>query len=231
MKKVIKKKIGFTLAEILVVIALISLIMLIAIPSIALINKRIGKRLYESKKDLILVAAEQYAKDNNALFDLDPNGELLVTVDDLVRYGYIEADEKAGTEKCSAETNYDYGCVVNPENKEILNNMSVLLIRKNNRFMSYWDEKSTEIEVDNILQTVCLKLQVTKGVNNEGNECSCTLENDSVTLTEGSTYCYFVGDNPNNWLYYSNNYWRILGIEYLSGESKYYVKMITEDNI
>ena len=51
---------GFTLTELLVVIALISIIVLIAVPSVVSISKRINKRVYNAKIQEIVTAAELY---------------------------------------------------------------------------------------------------------------------------------------------------------------------------
>ena len=56
-----KNKYGFTLTEVLVVIAIIGVLSAIAIPSISLINKNINKRMYNEKVDMIKSAAELYA--------------------------------------------------------------------------------------------------------------------------------------------------------------------------
>ena len=58
-----KNKKGFTLVEMLVVIALIGVVIAIAIPSITLVRKRINIRLLNEKKDEILVAAQLYGSD------------------------------------------------------------------------------------------------------------------------------------------------------------------------
>lgn len=60
-----KKKKGFTLTEILVVIVLIGVIMAIAIPSVVEVRKRINKRLLSEKKQEILVAAQLYGMIEN----------------------------------------------------------------------------------------------------------------------------------------------------------------------
>ena len=59
---------GFTLTELLVVIALISIIVLIAVPSVVAISKRINKRVYNSKVQEIVTAAELYGTNNPDLW-------------------------------------------------------------------------------------------------------------------------------------------------------------------
>ena len=65
----IKKKSGFTLTEVLMVIVIIGIILAISIPSVVYIRKRINERLYENKKQMILIAAENYGRDKGYTSD------------------------------------------------------------------------------------------------------------------------------------------------------------------
>ena len=82
------KKNGFTLPELLAVIAIIAIIALIAIPSVLLIRNKINKRLYESKKETILLAAQLYGQDNEDIFNV--TGEAMIDVGLLIQKNYIE---------------------------------------------------------------------------------------------------------------------------------------------
>lgn len=128
MKKNINKK-GFTLSEILVTIAIISVIMLIAVPSIISINSRVNKRLYESKKELILISAKQYGMDNLSLFNEDT---LTITVYDLIKTNYIKAD-KDKNNLCENSIYKDDGCIFNPEDDSIINEKEILLTKSGYR--------------------------------------------------------------------------------------------------
>ena len=79
-----KNKKGFTLVEMLVVIALIGVVIAIAIPSITLVRKRINIRLLNEKKDEILVAAQLYGSDKK--FEQDT----IIKVYELLDEKYIQ---------------------------------------------------------------------------------------------------------------------------------------------
>lgn len=221
-----ENKKGFTLSEVLVVIALISVIMLVAIPSLILIKKKINKRLFEAKKELILTAAEQYAGENDGLFDLNPNSEITIKINDLIVYGYVESENNI--KNCTKEE-YSMGCIVNPETNEIINNISILITRGKNIYTAHWDEEINGGISQNILNIVCLKLQKENGMNSSGESCGCSINNNSVKITNAGKDCYFISDDPSNWIYYSEQYFRIMGIESIDG--KYYVKIITQTPI
>ena len=248
-----KNKKGFTLSEVLVVVALVSIILLIVIPSILLINRRINRRLLEGKKEVILTAAELYGNDNSNMFE-NANAELEITVGILLETGYIEADEK-DTNNCDIET-YRNGCVIDPMNKdENLNDTPIMIYKKNNTFTALWDETNSGQTSEKLLTLVCQKLKkefekednLTISIGEENSyTCSCEMQDgdiNNLTLINANgeevDNCYFTSDNPKNWLYYSEIDFRIMGIEQMTIENEetgeteleYYVKMITNDNI
>ena len=52
-----RNKKGFTLTEVLVTIAIIGIVLLIAVPSIMVINRSVKKRELETKKEVLISAA------------------------------------------------------------------------------------------------------------------------------------------------------------------------------
>ena len=64
-----KRKYGFTLTEVLVVIAIIAVIVIIAVPSVLVINRNMNERVYARKIDLIESAAESYGINNPDVFN------------------------------------------------------------------------------------------------------------------------------------------------------------------
>lgn len=89
---------GFTLVELLLSIVILSLILLIAVPSISNISDAVRKSQRKNTIKNIEIAASKYAFDT---------GETIIFVDKLVTEGYIESDND--------------GNIKDPENNERLN--------------------------------------------------------------------------------------------------------------
>jgi len=78
---------GFTLIEMLSVVALLAIITLIAVPSYQFIRNHINQRMYENKIKLVLTAAENYASEST--FDV-------TNIAHLIEEGKLEADNESG---------------------------------------------------------------------------------------------------------------------------------------
>ena len=116
------KKKGFTFVELLVVIAIIGVIFVIAFPTVYTINKRVNERLYKTKIELILSAAEMYAQDEKAEDEVT-----VVTVEDLLENKYLVKDKK---ENSSCES--INGCIFNPLTNEPFNDLEILVTKSSN---------------------------------------------------------------------------------------------------
>lgn len=75
---------GFTLIELLATIIILSIILLIAVPSVSNLSETIRKNNRENKIKNIEIAAAKYAFDT---------GETLIFVDKLITEGYIDSDD------------------------------------------------------------------------------------------------------------------------------------------
>lgn len=129
-----KNKKGFTFIELLAVIALIGVLVIIAIPTLLTVKNRINERLANTKKELLLSAAELYAQDNGK------NSNLTVTVRQLIDSNYIEADIKSGEDDCTNEN----GCIVDPYVEVILDDVEILVEYSNKTYtakVTAWPEK------------------------------------------------------------------------------------------
>ena len=197
-----KKKSGFTLTEVLIVIVIIGIILAIAIPSIVLIRKRINERLLENKKQLILVAAENYGRDRNFTQDTT------IYVYTLIDSKYINAEVDNGHGACTSGHS-DNGCVLNPVDDSSLNEEKILIKVTGNSVIAIWDGQEGSTTDKDLIDSVKDKLKC-----------------DIITESEP---CLYTGNNPNNYLYYSGVMWRIIGIYKIDGIEV--LKMVTDDNV
>ncbi len=124
---------GFTLVEILVVIAILSLLIIIAIPASQAINSKIKKKLYQTKINLAESAGVLWAQDNQNCFttvgtceEFDStcnksNGEVIceISLITLANAGYLDYDKDNKIE--------------DPRDGTDLNDTKVTLVLKNNK--------------------------------------------------------------------------------------------------
>ncbi len=245
-----KNKNGFTLTEVLAVIAIISVISLIAVPSVMMVTSSIKERLYNSKIDYLVSAAELYGQDNSSIYGTpNPNipacatvneDEACVQVKKLIEEEYAEIDIKTNTNTCTDPL----GCVVNPKNNASMNEDYILIKKKNNGTIGIWMGKPVLIsEEDTVIDVVCNTLlnkdgaKIGKDGTGDNDYCDCT------DLTTKGDACLVVGDDPNNYVLHPNDtssgtYWRIMGVYCLDNtcdatadETGLSVKMVTDNNI
>ncbi len=122
-----KRKKGFTLIEIIAVIGILGVIIVLVIPHTGIFKDITNKKLFESKKELILDNAILYAQDKNL------ENDSVIYVSDLIKDSYIEPDDM--------ECNIDIGCVYNPVDNSILNNVSIKVKLVNNNYSVLWEEE------------------------------------------------------------------------------------------
>ena len=197
-----KKKSGFTLTEVLIVIVIIGIILAIAIPSIVLIRKRINERLLDNKKQLILVAAENYGRDRNFTQDT------IIYVYTLIDSKYVNAEVDSGKGTCTG-SHSEMGCVLNPVDDSSLNEEKILIKVTGNSIIAIWGGQEGSTTDKDLVDSV-------------KDDLKC----DTVTESEP---CLYTGNNPNNYLYYSGVMWRIIGIYKIDGIEV--LKMVTDDNV
>ena len=183
-----RNKKGFTLTELLVVIVIIGIVLTIAIPSVTIIRKRINSRLFEEKKELILVAAELYGKDKGLTSDS------IVTIDRLLETNYINPDLKQGEKGCTAT----YGCIIDPTTNDIINNTEVLLKKNNSDVVAVWNGTIASTTSKELIDTIKEKLT-----------CPSTIP--------ASTPCLYPADATDNYIYINGIMWRIVGIYNIDG--------------
>ena len=89
MKNIIKRKIkkGFTIVELLGVIAIMAIILLMAVPIFGVVSTNIKENLYNSKLQNILSKSEVFAEEKEIS---------VFMVKDLIENGSLEADNELG---------------------------------------------------------------------------------------------------------------------------------------
>lgn len=90
---------GFTLIELIAVIGILSIILLIVVPSYSLISNKIKETTYNAKIEEILAKGENYA---------EQTGMLSFSVNTLMEEGYLSADNETGS-------------ILDPRNKRKMN--------------------------------------------------------------------------------------------------------------
>lgn len=114
-----KNRKGFTLIEILAVIAILSILISAASISVIEIRKKMNNRLYNTKISLIESAAILWGEDNEYELSLEENECENILVDDLVTEGYLKYDKN--------------NKVINPKDDSSMNNgiITVCLLENN----------------------------------------------------------------------------------------------------
>lgn len=240
---------GFTLTELLVVVAIIGILSVIIVPSVIKINKNINNRLLSQKEEYIKSAAEMYAEDNPDLFS--GTGVTYVTVDKLISSNYLEYDEIKGKANCSSESDVQSaaGCLIDPTDKTSMNSIYVKLTKKNVGVIAEIinPDDSETLKDETLVKRVCDGIGKNYDAYSSADQkCKCVYNGSSITglvntnedysSTNGSTVSQCIlapkeGTNTlDNWLSYGGVKWRVVGL-YKNSNNEIYTKIITNDTV
>ncbi len=119
-----KNKKGFTLIEILCVVALLAVITTIASASVINLSKASKENLYCAKLELIESAAKTYSA--SLIYELNQSTtyyegykSITITINDLIKSGNLSPDKDDS--------------VLSPLNNEVMNDLEIILYLKNNQ--------------------------------------------------------------------------------------------------
>ena len=131
---------GFTLVELMAVIAILAIIIVIASRSFAGVTDSSNKKMLEIKIDSLKKAAALYGDDNTNIFLVNKCSEYV----DFKDYNYctvITVKDLINTEKVYFETNETDGegnaTVINPVTGESMLNDGIIIYRNNNRVYAH----------------------------------------------------------------------------------------------
>ena len=164
------KKNGFTLTELLAVIVIIGLLMVLIVPQAMKLSKKVKKKAFDTKIDLIKSASKSFGENymtfvmkGDDMFDSSKRGyKCVIPTDDSTDISYgenLSSDNaypcvKLTVDKLAEENEIKYdvedGCeasyydkqVQDLDNNYIINKCNVYIYYKNKRVYSYFDKKT-----------------------------------------------------------------------------------------
>ena len=89
---------GFTIIELVAVIAILLIIMAIAMPSITSLLGRTENKISNEKKKAFISAAREYVNDNYNSVKLDSDNKCKITLQDLNNKGYLSDNSYKDTD-------------------------------------------------------------------------------------------------------------------------------------
>ena len=193
------KKKGFTLIEILAVVTIMGLIFLLIIPKISNSLKSKKTDIDKTTKSMIVSAAKLYLNDNKDSFYKDNENIYCLPISQLVKKQYLDTKVKNVTDDI-----------------DITNSMSVKITYENKFKYELVDKKDCQVakqENKNIEYLVNKANPVTVANYTDGNTKEMyTFEHSATTQTGALTDYRYIGDNPNNYVIFNNELWRIIGV-------------------
>lgn len=161
--KDVKNKSGFTLVEILAVIAVLAIIFAIAQPTYYMISTRVKQSSYENKVSYIETAASRYGADTS---------NTMVFVDTLIREGYLEADDEDGN-------------IFDPRDNSLMNCFLVSIYYDTDQIYSALSTEKAFLESENVcdFDRITTDNGIIKLTAHEvTNEAGTTWKNDAIEV-------------------------------------------------
>lgn len=207
------KRNGFTLVELMAVITIISLIALLTFPNIINQIKKTKKSNNKMIEDVIIEQAKKYIHDNDSEYTEDD--EYCIPLTKLIDNDYIKEDLTS----------------IN----DIKDNKVIHLTRTNSDSYEVMDKDKcviTPTAVKYLLKKTN-PITVTNYTDGDIHEMY-TFEHEATEQTPALTDYRYIGSDPNNYVEFNNELWRIIGVfkvEDENGKWEERVKLIRNERI
>lgn len=133
------KKNGFTLVELLAVLAILALLLTIAVPGVQKMSQKIQNNMFCTKVENIEKAAQLYGDDHYDDIKSQKDMKTDITVATLVKNNYLKKDN-------NDETNEDMFVVDSRFDTSMMNDKVTLMIKNNRVYANYnFREEDKEI--------------------------------------------------------------------------------------
>lgn len=133
------KKNGFTLVELLAVIAILALLLTIAVPGVQKMSQKIQNNMFCTKVENIIKAAQLYGDDHYDEIKAQNGSKMEITVATLVKTNYLKKDNNDETD----ENMY----VVDSRYDTSMMSDKVTLMIKNNRVYATYNFREEDKEI------------------------------------------------------------------------------------
>ena len=165
---------GFTLVEILAVVALIAILFTVAVPGVMKISTKSKDSMYKNKITMIEDAATLYVDDYGV------EDTKLISVKDLLDTNYLKKEK----EECNGD------CVSNPKDDTGLDNKKVCICKVNNRSVAQVIDGNS---LSNCGSTVCGEAMGGGGGTPTNIKYNVTLHTNGGTINSGNITQYTSG--------------------------------------
>ena len=204
------KRNGFTLVELMAVIVIISLIALLTFPNIINQIKKTKKSNNKMIEDVVIEQAKKYVSDNK---DELLEDEYCMPISTLIDNDYIKED------------------FVNIN--DIKDNKVVHITLDNNNSYEVVDKNKCFLSAVKYLLKKTNPITVTNYTDGDIHEMY-TFEHEATEQTPALTDYRYIGSDPNNYVEFNNELWRIIGVfkvEDESGKWQERIKIVREESI